>query len=350
MLKFKSPFSKVNKKNKEQSTASHIPPPPPLPPGKRPTKYGTILHDDSSWIKPENNLKELQRTKRISSMKAMTQAFLDSVLCSLDEVESYTSEEERIGCIHFGNMLIALDAMKDCMDTYGMKRTTVDLKYHCAKARVLYDATPPDQRDFLSSLLKKPSSRSQSSEYFSKPFMRSFSIHKQLARRESSSPKLKPDETRVSCPAAIQSCPESDAPTTSSLESSLPSIDSSDRELATKSMFWLCSFVRYTYNVHRLVLQVGHDPIDASSMAFMRYLYPYFGDYYNKSGDDAKTFLTLLTDYQNETFLKDNDSLLLEEVKLFLGALEVVMYLWTPAFQEQVLEGVNQRHHEFLSL
>ena len=85
-------------------------------------------------------------------------------------------------------------------------------------------------------------------------------------------------------------------------------------------------------------------------MAFMRYLYPYFGDYYNKSGDDAKTFLTLLTDYQNETFLKDNDSLLLEEVKLFLGALEVVMYLWTPAFQEQVLEGVNQRHHEFLSL
>ena len=111
-------------------------------------------------------------------------------------------------------------------------------------------------------------------------------------------------------------------------------------------MFWLCNFVRYTYNVHRLVLQVGHDPVDASPMAFMRYLQPYFGDYYTES-KNSKAFLNILKDYQEEHFLgadTPSDSQAEQELRSFLGVLEVLLYLWTPAFQEMVLKG-----GEFLS-
>ena len=41
------------------------------------------------------------------------------------------------------------------------------------------------------------------------------------------------------------------------------------------SMFWLCYYVRYLYDVHRLVLKEGYDPIDASAMSFMRHMYPF---------------------------------------------------------------------------
>lgn len=301
-------------------------------------------------------------------MRAMTKAFLESMRCSLEEAESQTSMEDRIDCIHFGNMLVALDVMKDCMETYGMTRTKADLEYHCSNARLLYGATPPESRDYLSCLLLLKTQKSklgqQQDFHHESLFKRSFSI------------ELTPNETRAkSCDANIQSNPSTVSPepvaaaaaiaTTTKDESfkggsgeysapSLLRLGVADREMARNSMFWLCNFVRYTYNVHRLVLQIGHDPVDASPMAFMRYLQPYFGNYYSET-NDAKAFLKLLTDYQNEHFLGDistsnnisvngnssskgNDNALdsqsLRELKFLLGVLEVVMYLWTPAFQE----------------
>ena len=94
-------------------------------------------------------------------------------------------------------------------------------------------------------------------------------------------------------------------------------------------------------------MSVGHDAVDASPMMFMRYLHPYFGDYYYSENDDAKGFLMLLSEYQSEHFLGDTDDKsrhstdkqLQQELKLFMGVIEVVMYLWTPAFQEMALTG-----------
>lgn len=352
---------------------------PPKPIAMKP---GSV-YEDSSWIKKQRGSpttreqQKQQRTKKIAALRAMTTAFQGSMRCSLEEAECQTSMEDRIDCIHFGSMLVALDVMKDCMETYGMTRTKADLEYHVSNARLLYGATPPESRDDLSSLLMLKTQKSKAGQqqkqeqdfYHESLLKRSFSIEQQ----DLSSPELNPNERKEKCCAAkIQtSNPSSVSPKPVAAaiatpikddesskvgggEYSAPSLlklGAADRERARNSMFWLCNFVRYTYNVHRLVLQIGHDPVDASSMAFMRYLQPYFGDYYSET-NDAKAFLKLLIDYQNEHFLgdssssnsssnsnsKENDNALdsqsLRELKFFLAVLEIVMYLWTPAFQE----------------
>ena len=367
---------------------------PPKPIAMRP---GSV-YEDSSWIKKQRGSpamreqQQQQRSKKIAALRSMTMAFQGSMRCSLEEAECQTSMEDRIDCIHFGNMLVALDVMKDCMQTYGMTRTKADLEFHVSNARLLYGATPPKSRDYLSSLLmlkiqKSKAGQQQKQErereqdfYHESLLKRSFSIEEQ----DLPSPKLTPNKPKVkSCAAQMQTSnpssvlPQPVAASTAAAiaippkddesskskggvgggEYSAPSLlelSAAERERARNSMFWLCNFVRYTYNVHRLVLQIGHDPVDASPMAFMRYLQPYFGDYYSET-NDAKAFLKLLTDYQSEHFLGDirgstnsstnnkgNDSALdsqsLRELKFFLGVLEVVMYLWTPAFQEMAQE------------
>ena len=70
----------------------------------------------------------------------------------------------------------------------------------------------------------------------------------------------------------------------------------------------------------------------------MKDLRPYFEDFYTEF-NDAKAFLQLLRDYQQENYLdsasaSDLDSQAMLELRSFLRVVEVVMYLWTPAFLE----------------
>ncbi|MGK3741001.1 MAG: hypothetical protein ACI90V_007851 [Bacillariaceae sp.] len=143
-----------------------------------------------------------------------------------------------------------------------------------------------------------------------------------------------------------------------------PKITAADIEQGKESMFWLCYYIRYLYDVHRLVLKCGHDPVDASTMAFMRHLFPHFGasnnHYYNTNAgggknvfydDDDKYFLNVIADYQIEHFIKNvnninnNPSLPIvdkqtkNELNMLLGVWEVLLYLWTPAFTEVALKG-----------
>jgi len=365
------------------------------------------IHEDSSWITSPNSANGHskccgihEKTKQLFAMKAMTQAFRESMRCSLKEAESKTTQGDQIDCIHFGNLLVALDAMRDCMKTYGMTRTTTDLEYHCAKARLLYRATPPESRDFLSCLLLKPSTNSTTQQHESTtnqplPLMRAFSTspessptQKLFEHTASSETVFGSDASNATtanhhlfmaaspAPAAAAAMTTPQKTTTATKDESmmykdgeysspyLPQVDATDREMARKSMFWLCYFVRYTYNVHRYSLRLGYDSVDASPMAFMRYLQPYFGDYYTEQ-DDAKSYLKLLADYRTEHFLGDTssssntttttkrqndalDSQSRQELKVFLGVLEVVMYLWTPAFREMALQGGVQWETQLL--
>lgn len=282
----------------------------------------------------------------------MTRAFVESMRCSIEEAETKTSNEDRIDGIDFGKLLVAMDAMKDCMKVYGMKRTTADLEHHCANAKMLYMATPPESRDYLSSLLQQnPLSEltQRNDSNHSQKFNLTF--RKTNQGEDSSSPITPPpDLSRAqTCAAAIGSetttnelfqglSPETTSPK-KELEEAPPCLLSAlDRKKAKNSMFWLCCFVRYTYNVHRLVLQIGHDAVDASPMAFMKDLHPYFKDFYTEF-NDAKAFLQLLRDYQQENYLdasrtSDLDPQAMPELRSFLRVVEVVMYMWTPAFLE----------------
>ena len=143
-----------------------------------------------------------------------------------------------------------------------------------------------------------------------------------------------------------------------------PKLNAADIEQGKESMFWLCYYIRYLYDVHRLVLKCGHDPVDASTMAFMRHLFPHFGvsngHYYNTNAsgsknifydDDDKYFLKVIADYQIEHFIKNvnninnNASLPIVDkqtkngLNMLLGVWEVLLYLWTPAFTEIALKG-----------
>jgi hypothetical protein len=148
------------------------------------------------------------------------------------------------------------------------------------------------------------------------------------------------------------------------LQQQQPKLNAADIEQGKESMFWLCYYIRYLYDVHRLVLKCGHDPVDASTMAFMRHLFPHFGasndHYYNSNAsggknifydDDDKYFLNVIADYQIEHFIKNvnninnNASLPIvdkqtkNELNMLLGVWEVLLYLWTPAFTEIALKG-----------
>jgi hypothetical protein len=347
--------------------ASHQPPPlPPAfskskSPGRINTKPGK---DDSSWITKKTNPKVEQKTLKLGAMQVMTRAFRESMRCSIEEAESKKSTADRIDCIHFGNLLVAMDLMKDCMKAHGMTRTTADLEYHSEHARLLHRATPPESRDCLSGLMAHPSEVESSqratddveenihdddhnsSDYDDEPFVRNFPEEPTSPIR-SAPPAGQTPETTLGPPFVPEPVAASTPTRTDSKwkHSDLPWVDAKDRERARTSMFWLCNFVRYFYNVHRLVLRIGHGPVDAVSMSFMRYLQPYFADYYcTTQNDDARTFLKVLEDHRKEHFFVGFDAQSLRELKRFLGVLEVVMYLWTPAFEEMALKG-----GEFLS-
>ena len=354
-------FSPPKQKKQDMVTALHKPPPAPLLPSKSTGRNHGNIYNDSSWI--TKSKEQHTRTKKSIAIKAMTVAFVESMRCSLDEAESQTSKKERIDCIDVGKLLLALETMKDCMTAYGMKRTVADLEHHCHNAKMLYSATPPQWRDYLSYLLQqqpsesgkeaaKGSNEDQNNNQFNMPFVRAFSIRGSQDEPPASKPRATEPRAQ-SCTAAVLSQSTTSATKTNlALSPGTPDpfmkevppclLDALDRKKARKSLFWLCYFVRYTYNVHRLVLQVGHDAVDASPMAFMKYLHPYFENYYTET-KDAKAFLELLRDYQNEHYLDTNssksghDSPATQELKSFLGVLEVVMYLWTPAFEEMVL-------------
>lgn len=153
-----------------------------------------------------------------------------------------------------------------------------------------------------------------------------------------------------------------------------------------QSMFWLCYYVRYLYDLHRLILKEGYDPMDASTMAFMRHLYPFsFGKansvrhlkhHYYKShkknervnptykevhgpscgGGVSKSFLNVIGDYQIENFMLDccehqqsridmkyKQIVVLKkhshELNFLLGVWEVLLYMWTPAFIDLAMKG-----------
>lgn len=332
---------------------------PPLPPGVRPSssivsarptkKFGT-LNEDSSWI-TSPSLSATTTSAKKTAMKRMTQAFLDAMRVSPDEAESKTSEEDRINCIHVGKLLSAMNEVKKCMEIYDMKRGPKDLKHHCEKVEVLYNATPLETRDFLSGLL---ASKSGSGAFSSKSIIRTFSERRSGSKNPSSSlppPDIQTEETTP--PTTTTNDGERDEPEpetvdedegNDSLESPstpLPHLDKKDRRDGKNAMFWLCYYIRYIYNVHRLVLKGGHDPVDASTMSFMQYLYPYFGEYYDDK--DAKKFLDAVVDYRTEHFLGDASNPLdrqsRRDLNLFLSVLEVVMYLWTPAHKEMALKG-----------
>ncbi len=338
------------------ATTFHKPPPAPSLPPKPAGRNQGLIHDDSSWItKPSDP----QRTKKSIAMKGMTRAFVESMRCSLEEAECKTSKEERIDSIDFGKLLVALDVMKDCMKIYGMTRTPADLEHHSSNAKMLHMATPPESRDYLSCLLQSSESKQEGAKsnsgknkdnnnnHFNMPFVRAFSISTSqdesiaLPRAQSCAPELLTHDfaaaMKKDASTSLSHRKRSDQPPPCLL-------DASDRKKARNSMFWLCYFVRYTYNVHRLVLQIGHDTVDASPTAFMQNLHPHFLEYYTETRD-AKAYLKLLTDYQNEHFLgaatsggKGIHPEAMLDLKSFLGVLEIVMYLWTPAFQEMALQ------------
>eukprot|EP00531_Pseudo-nitzschia_arenysensis_P018870 CAMPEP_0116133948 /NCGR_PEP_ID=MMETSP0329-20121206/10386_1 /TAXON_ID=697910 /ORGANISM="Pseudo-nitzschia arenysensis, Strain B593" /LENGTH=340 /DNA_ID=CAMNT_0003628629 /DNA_START=143 /DNA_END=1165 /DNA_ORIENTATION=+ len=335
---------------------SHRPPAPP----KMGKSKGSV-NEDSSWITNPNNPENLERTKKHLAMKATTRAFVESMRCSIEEAECQTSKEERIDCIDFGKLLEALDKLNDCMNTYGMTRTTADLDHHLKNAKILHMATPPESRDYLSYLLQSSGSNRDASNKsngkknegnFNMPFVRAFSIAGSqdepmpepayFGRAQSCHPELLATSTAAAMSKDTLTTIEKPKP----IDEVCPCLlNALDRKKARNSMFWLCYFVRYLYNVHRLVLQIGHNVVDASPMAFMRYLYTYFEEYYAET-KDAKAYLKLLTDYQSEHFLGDAtsggtkgiDQQALMDLKTFLGVIEVVMYLWTPAFQEMALQ------------
>ena len=315
---------------------------------------------DSSWITaPSKNADTNRETKKTIAIDGMTKAFAKSIRCSLDKVEDQTTVKDRIDSIHFGNLLVALDAMLECMKTFGMKQTTKDLEYHYRIAREFYQVTPPESRDYLARLMqtleKKPLTT----------LTRGFSLVGALEQREAPSEGSKGQIDMGDDPArntvhrseeSIDSAVTAGLPTatiTSDTDEvageTSPERDSPvampDHGKAKNSMFWLCYFVRYVYNVHRLVFEFSYDVGDASSMIFMRFLNPHFSDYYNDKGD-AKAYLKVLKDYRTENFLGDGDLDLLLRAKLvsFFRVLEAVMYLWTPAFQEK-----GRTDAEFLS-
>merc|ERR1712238_111718 len=146
----------------------------------------------------------------------------------------------------------------------------------------------------------------------------------------------------------------------------LVELTTTDIKQCKKSLFWLCYYVRYLYDMHRLVLKELHDPVDASSMCYMRHLYPH--SFYSSTNDstneiivdstnsknynhhDDKLFLTVIADYQIEHFFitteasstNGKQTQVLQnknELNMLLGVWEVLLYLLTPAFTEIALEG-----------
>eukprot|EP00535_Pseudo-nitzschia_heimii_P013608 CAMPEP_0197193516 /NCGR_PEP_ID=MMETSP1423-20130617/27356_1 /TAXON_ID=476441 /ORGANISM="Pseudo-nitzschia heimii, Strain UNC1101" /LENGTH=367 /DNA_ID=CAMNT_0042646727 /DNA_START=64 /DNA_END=1167 /DNA_ORIENTATION=+ len=327
-------------------------------PLSRARKNSKNIKRDCSWITaPIKDAGSDQETKKINAIDAMTKAFAKSIRCALNEVEAQKTVKDRIDSIHFGNLLEALDALAECMKTFRMKQTTKDLEYHSANARKLYQATPPESRDYLANLIQKTAN----SDSQNKPLTKGFSFVGALEQNRSS-PTEAPSEVdkahaEIGSNSELQKMSQSEGSTDPAVVPGLPTsmitsdkdevgeetapkpnsmVAPSEDEKAKKSMFWLCYFVRYMYNVHRLVFQFNYDGRDASSMIFMRYLNPYFKDYYNENRD-AKAYLKVLTDYQTEHFLGDDDlgSRLRPKLKSFFSVVEAVMYLWTPAFQEK---------------
>uniref|UniRef100_A0A6U9ZPS9 Uncharacterized protein n=1 Tax=Pseudo-nitzschia australis TaxID=44445 RepID=A0A6U9ZPS9_9STRA len=350
---------------------------PPLPPAFRSSGKGNIpkparkfrsVNNDSSWITNTSSAKQ-------SSLKRMAQAFKDSMRCSPDEAESKTSVEDRTNCIDVQKLLSAMEEMKKCMETFGMQRGPKDLKFHCDRIKLLLKATPPETRASLSGLMSSTSSpadslvralsrtRSLSISRTSSLPIPSFSPSPAVAENEEPLPEDSVHDEGVAGDSesdgkeiAAAAKPGAETITSTSKTNKngcsnndplqlpppqLPQLDRNDRKNGKQSMFWLCYYVRYLYNFHRLVLQGKHDLVDASTMSFMQYLYPYFGEYYD--GKDAKSFLKVVADYRTEHFLGPRGSRLGEqssqELNSFLGILEVVMYLWTPAFKEMALKG-----------
>ncbi|VEU38687.1 unnamed protein product [Pseudo-nitzschia multistriata] len=327
-------------------------------------------------VKSPSSNQTTQSLARKSSMERMTQAFRDSMRCSPDEAESKTSEEDRTNCIDVGKLLSAMDEMKKCMEVFGMQRGPNDLKAHIDRVELLYKATPLEKRDCLSGFM---SSKPYPTESLVDSLTRKRSIS--ISRTEPSPIPPSPpplaaaaendagvpgnsETNREEAPDGVESGgtqtdggaenAASPSETTSSedndpLESPSPQllqIDRHDRKNAKQSMFWLCYYVRYLYEFHRLVLQRKHDPVDASTMSFMQFLYPYFKEYYDSK--DAKKFLKVVADYRTEHFLGQGPSVVNKqpsrELSSFLAILEVVMYLWTPALKEMALKGrlINQ--------
>jgi len=301
-----------------------------------------------------------------AALRVASEAFVEAMRCSLDEAESKTSVEDRTDCIDVGKLLLAMKRLTECLEVFGGHRGPNDIRFHCDRVELLYKATPVDQRDWLSGLMSSQPSAAES-------LVRALTM-KSLSRKgsliasaeESSGSKPPPSEDLdrdrdrdPADPMGIQQPPGTTASPLATAESPdsappapgtppdvapaelLPQLHRNDHENGKQSMFWLCYYVRYLYNFHRLVLKGGLDPVDASTMSFMQYLHKYFRTYYEGSGD-AKSFLNVVAEYRSEHFLDrmGHDGWSSSPgLNSFLSTLEVVMYLWTPAFKEMVLKG-----------
>jgi hypothetical protein len=196
--------------------------------------------------------------------------------------------------VHVGKLLTAISKMETHMRRVGMTQAANDIKGNHDKVLALYTAAPQDKRDSVRSLLEWELATGIHGEYKSGPI-------------------------RVK------------------------------NNSGAMGLFWIGHTVKYQYDLYRLMIEEGMNPIDAATIAFQKDLEPHLPWAASKMAkamipratpSTQLEFFKALGGYEGKTYGYEEHLGMTENVKSIMGIWDDLLDDWSSPFAELRLRDI----------
>jgi hypothetical protein len=260
-------------------------------------------HDDFIKNMGKNGEREISMYEKLRSKPTSTSAIsssssssymLHDIVHAFRQAVTPKQKNDDTDNVHVGKLLTAVSKMETHMRKVGMTQAANDMKGNHDKVLALYTAAPHDKRDSVRFLLE---------------WELETGIH----------------GDRKSCPVRVKN------------------------NSGAMGLFWIGHTVKYQYDLYRLMIEEGMNPIDAATIAFQKDLEPHLPWPASKMAkamipratpSTQLEFFKVLGGYEGDSYGHEEHVGMTQNVKSIMGIWNDLLDNWSSPFAELCLRDI----------